>query len=118
MMVLVLFTMAFVLGPAIFLVLLQYDTGRWPLALAAAVLMVLGFLMRSQTRIVPTVDLMQMFLSVSAIWLAWILVLVLVARALRLILPTPAAGRWSRAICAMGTTIPWFGFATAQMMAG
>jgi len=116
-MLLVLFTMAFVLGPAIFLVLVRYDTGRWPLALAASVLVVLGFLMRSQARLAPTVDLMQMFLSISAIWLAWILVLVLVARAMRQVLTTPAAGRWSRAICAMGTTIPWFGFATAQLMA-
>jgi len=116
-MLLVLFTMAFVLGPAIFLVLVRYDTRRWPLALAASVLVVLGFLMRSLARLAPTVDLMQVFLSISAIWLAWILVLVLVARAIRQALPTPAASRWSRAICAMGTTIPWFGFATAQLMA-
>ena len=62
-------------------------------------------------------DRAPVFLSVLLIWLAWVLVMVVVARALPAASPTLTMRRWSRAICAMGTTVPWFGFATAQMMA-
>ena len=62
-------------------------------------------------------EVRQVFLSVLLIWLAWVLVMVVVARALQAASPTLTMRRWSRAICAMGTTVPWFGFATAQMMA-
>ena len=72
MMLLILFTMAFVLGPALFLALVRLDPGRGPLAL--------------------------------------------VAHAVRAAYPTPGVRRWSRAVGAMGTTVPWFGFAAAQMM--
>ena len=54
--------------------------------------------------------------SLVMMWIAWILVLVLVIRAVRQSFPSRRARRWSRALGAMPTTIPWFGFATAQMM--
>ena len=116
-MVLILFTMAFVLGPALFLVLLQYDGRRWPLALLASVLVVMSFIFRSEASLTLGADRAPVFLSVLLLWLAWVLVMVVVARALQAANPTLTKRRWSRAICAMGTTVPWFGFATAQMMA-
>ncbi|WP_299294725.1 hypothetical protein [uncultured Tateyamaria sp.] len=116
-MLLILFTMAFVIGPALFLALVRTDGRRWPLALIASVLVVLSFVFRSEASLTLGVDPTPVFLSVLLIWLAWVLVMVIVARAMYAAQPTPTMRRWSRAICAMGTTVPWFGFATAQMMA-
>ncbi|WP_299366823.1 hypothetical protein [uncultured Tateyamaria sp.] len=116
-MLLILFTMAFVIGPALFLVLVAFDGRRWPLALVASVLVVLSLALRNEASLSLGVAPAPVFLSILLIWLAWILVMVLVARALYAAQPTPTMRRWSRAICAMGTTVPWFGFATAQMMA-
>ena len=117
-MVLALFTAAFVIGPALFLALERLDGRRWPLALTASVLVVFSFMLRSDAGLSLSVDLTPLALSLLLIWLAWILVLVLVARALRATVPTPRARRWGRAICAVGTTVPWFGFVTARMMGG
>ncbi|WP_299727928.1 hypothetical protein [uncultured Tateyamaria sp.] len=116
MMLLVLFTMAFVLGPGLFLILLHYDFGRGPLALVASLLVVASFVLRSEAGLTLALEPVPVFLSIAAIWIAWVLVLVLVVRAWRSAHPTAAAQRWSRAIGAMGTTVPWFGFAAAQMM--
>ena len=116
-MVVILFTMAFVLGPALFLALERSEGRRWPLALIASIMVLLSFIFRSEASLTLSVDPTPVFLSVLLIWLAWVLVLVIVARAMYAAQPTPTMRRWSRAICAMGTTVPWFGFAAAQMMA-
>ncbi|MFL4469249.1 hypothetical protein ACERZ8_04945 [Tateyamaria armeniaca] len=115
-MLLVLFTMAFVLGPALFLALVRYDIRRLPLALIASVLVIASFVLRSEASLTLGIDPVPVFLSILSIWLAWILVLVVVTRAVRAAYPGAAARRWSRSIGAMGTTVPWFGFAAAQMM--
>lgn len=117
MMIVVLFTMAFVLGPALFLMLLRLDGQRWPLALVASVLVVLSFRAHSEASLTLTLAPLPVFLSILFIWLAWIIVLVMVTQAMRRTYPTRRAGRWARAFGAMGTTVPWFGFATAQMIA-
>lgn len=114
-MILALFTMAFVIGPALFLVLVHFDRQRWPLALVASVLVVASFLARHEAGLTPAP--LPVFLSVLFIWLAWIVLLVLVTHAIRTACPTRNAQRWTRAIGAMGTTIPWFGFTAARMMA-
>ena len=116
MLLLVLFFMAFVLGPALFLALVRLDPGRGPLALVASLLVVARFVLRSEAGLTLAFDPVPVFLSVAAIWIAWVLVLVLVAHAVRAADPTPGVRRWSRAVGAMGTTVPWFGFAAAQMM--
>ena len=55
---------------------------------------------------------------ILALWLAWITVLALVMLAIRhRHLPAPTQ-RLAFALCAMATTLPWFGLITAQMMAG
>jgi len=115
-MVYVLFAMAFVLGPALFLVMSRRDGRRWPLALVASVMVILSFALRNEASLSVFPDLVQVFASVALIWVAWVLVLVIVAQALRATYPTSAMRRWSRVIGAMGTTVPWFGFAAAQMM--
>lgn len=116
-MVVVLYTMAFVLGPALFLLLARRGGRRWPLALIASLLVVLSLTFRSEARLTPTLDPVPLFLSVVLIWLAWIVVLAVVMRAVQAASPSRAVHRASRAILAMGTTVPWFGFATARMMA-
>jgi len=116
-MVLILFTMAFVLGPAMFFALERVEGQHWPLALAASLLVVASFVLRGEAGLTLSLDVVPVFLSVTFIWLAWILVMVLLARAVRQSWPTPRARRLARAAGAMGTTVPWFGFAAAQMMA-
>lgn len=116
-MVLILYTMAFVLGPALFLLLVRYDGRLWPPALIASMMVVLSFALRKEANLTIMVDTGPLFLSVVLIWLAWIMVLVLVVRAVRRAYPRPVVRRLAQAFGAMGTTVPWFGFATANMMA-
>jgi hypothetical protein len=120
-MLLVLFLMAFVVGPALFLALftaLGHVKRRvWPLALIASLLMIASLALRNEASLTLSADRALLFASLVLIWLAWILVLVLVVRALCRTFPQPKARRWARAFGAMGTTVPWFGFAAAQMMA-
>ncbi|MEX0312056.1 MAG: hypothetical protein AB3N17_17615 [Tateyamaria sp.] len=116
-MVLILFTMAFVVGPALFLVLERMDGQHWPLALLASAFVVASFVLRTDAGVILASNTFATFLSVGFVWLAWVLVMVLVARAVRAAKPTRRARRLVRAAGAMGTTVPWFGFAAAQMMA-
>ena len=115
-MVLILFTMAFVIGPAIFLVLARYDGRLWPLALSASFLVLGSLMLRTDINLTLSAAPVPILASLVMMWIAWILVLVLVIRAVRQSFPSRRARRWSRALGAMPTTIPWFGFATAQMM--
>lgn len=116
-MVILLFIMAFVIGPALFFVLDRVAGKHWPLALVAAVLVLASFVLRSEADLTFPTDTTRTFLSVMFIWLAWVLVIVLAARALRHALPSLRARRIVRMAGAMGTTVPWFGFAAAQMIA-
>ena len=116
-MVVILFTMAFVLGPALFLWLVRGDGRLRPLAVAALIMVGLSFVLRKDTSLTAPIQTGPLFLSVFLIWMAWILVLVLVARAVRKRHPGPVARRWSQSLGAMGTTVPWFGFAAVNMMA-
>ena len=51
-------------------------------------------------------------------WFGWIGVLAFGAQALRQADPRPAMRRWTGMLGAVGTTIPWFGLASARWMAG
>lgn len=121
-MILILFTIAFVLGPALFLQLTRTDGYLWPLALVALIMVGLSFVSRQDASLIlpaqaGPIQLGPLLLSVFLIWAAWILVLVLMARAVCKRHPGPVARRWARSMGAVGTTVPWFGFATANMMA-
>ena len=117
-MVHILYALAFVVGPALFLLLLlRFDGRSWPLAMIASALVALSFALRKFASPALTVDAGPLLVSVFSIWVAWILVLVLVVRRVRQTYPGPSAHRWAQALGAMGTTVPWFGFAAAAMMA-
>lgn len=116
-MVPLLFTMAFVLGPALFLGLVYFDGRGWPLALLASVLAVVSFALRNEAMVVLGVDRSSLFASILLIWLSWVLVLVLVVRAAHRTWRSRLARRVARVLGAIGTTLPWFGFTTAQLMA-
>jgi len=55
-------------------------------------------------------------LALVALWLAWIAVLALCVLAVRARVRSPLIVRWTGAIGAMATTLPWFGLYAAQMM--
>ena len=116
-MVYLLFIMAFVLGPALFFVLERVAGRHWPLAFVASVLVLVSFLLRSGANLTFEFDVTRTFLSVVSIWVAWVIVMVLAAGALRRAFPSHRARRLIHVAGAMGTTVPWFGFAAAQMMA-
>ncbi|APX12878.1 hypothetical protein [Tateyamaria omphalii] len=116
-MVVILFVMAFVVGPGLFFLLDRVAERHWPLAFVASLLVLASFVLRSDAYLTFPVDATRVFLSVTLIWLGWVVVMVLAARALRQAVSTPRARRLVRAAGAMGTTVPWFGFAAAQMMA-
>ena len=117
-MVVILFAMAFVLGPALFLALLRLEVPPGALMVVASFLVVLSFVLRSEARLTLEFDPVVVLSSVVLIWLAWVSLMVLVAQALFAAVASRPARRAVRAICAMGTTVPWFGFATARMMEG
>lgn len=52
----------------------------------------------------------------AALWLAWIGVIALVVLALRRADPRLSMQRWSAALGAAGTTVPWFGLALADLL--
>jgi len=56
--------------------------------------------------------------GVLLIWFAWVGVLAFAAMALRRNDPSVQMRRWSTIIGALGTTMPWFGLASATMMQG
>tara|TARA_R110002072_G_scaffold57052_19_gene147087 strand:+ start:2921 stop:3292 length:372 start_codon:yes stop_codon:yes gene_type:complete len=56
--------------------------------------------------------------GVLLIWLAWIGVLAFAALALRRKDPSARMRHWTAIIGALGTTVPWFGLASANMMQG
>ena len=56
--------------------------------------------------------------SITLIWFAWIGVLAYGAQALRQADPGRAMRRWTGVIGAAGTTMPWFGLASANLVQG
>lgn len=113
----VLFLLAFVAGPALYFWLLRHNRQVWPLALVAVLLAVMSFGVRHGTALPFGSDAARSGESVLLLWLAWVLVVVLVVQVLGRAFASPVARNRSRTLGAVGTTLPWFGFAAAQMMA-
>lgn len=63
-------------------------------------------------------DLWLTGVSVLLIWLAWIGVLAFVALALRGKDPGARMHRWTAIVGSIGTTVPWFGLASASLIQG
>jgi hypothetical protein len=57
-------------------------------------------------------------IAVALIWFAWIGVLAYGARALRQVDKGSRMRRWTGVIGATGTTMPWFGLASANLLHG
>ena len=55
-------------------------------------------------------------LVTAALWAAWIGVIALVVQALRRADPRHSMQRWSGALGAAGTTVPWFGLVLAGIL--
>ncbi|GLT08858.1 hypothetical protein ACFQFQ_02270 [Sulfitobacter porphyrae] len=56
--------------------------------------------------------------GILALWFAWIGVLALGAQAFRRAEPGLYMRRWTGILGAGGTTVPWFGLASAQLLVG
>ncbi|MEP4198461.1 MAG: hypothetical protein ABJL99_22810 [Aliishimia sp.] len=56
--------------------------------------------------------------GIALVWLGWIGLLVFCAARIQVLIPSAIGRKWTRALGAIGTTVPWFGLASAQMMTG
>ncbi len=116
---LALFVVVFGFGPWVFLRLMRLTPSSTVFArlvafmvMAAAASMWLRFLAP-----VPWgANIWATGVGMGLIWAAWIAVLALAALALRHADQGPAMRRWTGVIGAMGTTVPWFGLASARLM--
>ena len=114
------FLLTFTAGPAAFWVLGRQKPRRryaWLLCGGVIALVLAAYAMSS--RGVPGLQdgPYSALAVVLALWFAWIAVLALVMLAVRLRHPPQAIQRTCFALCAVATTLPWFGLVTAQMMA-
>lgn len=103
-MVLTGFALAFVIGPAIFFALVRLERMRMPYLVAgAAVLMTIAIWLGGVWALLP-------------LWGSWILACASVTIVgMRFV----QGGReWVRALGAIATTAPWFGFAAVQLSGG
>lgn len=55
-------------------------------------------------------------LSLGFMWLSWVVVVAMLALALSKRASDPRLARWITVGALLATTLPWFGFATAEMM--
>lgn len=118
------FALVFVVGPVLFHLGLRLFEGREGgttlLALATSFLALSGFAMQFVAGAAWGADIWVTVPGIALVWLGWIGLIVLGAMRLRAVVPgsRPAMRRGVAALGAIGTTIPWFGLASARMVAG
>lgn len=112
------FALVFVVGPLMFFALIQpvptWRQFRALLAITAGCLclsLALRFGSGAWGR-----DPVSTFASMTLMWAAWIGILALLVQRFRDYDPSATTRRWSAILGAIGTTIPWFGLASARMM--
>ncbi|UOA28591.1 hypothetical protein [Pseudosulfitobacter sp. DSM 107133] len=116
---LTLFAVVFGLGPWVFLRLMRLtpSTGVLArLALAMVICATASLWLRFLAPVPWGVNIWATWLGIGLIWAAWIAVLALVALALRQVDSGRAMRRWTGIMGAIGTTVPWFGLASARLM--
>lgn len=116
---LILFCVVFGLGPWVFLRLMRLTPAPSvlaKLALAMVICAAASLWLRFLAPVPWGVNIWATWLGIGLIWAAWIAVLALVALALRQVDTGPGMHRWTRVIGAIGTTVPWFGLASARLM--
>jgi hypothetical protein len=114
----IIFAMAFIVGPVLFLRLLRsrpsktqfFKLGGIGFGATAGSFAVRYSSQSTDENAVSTIAV------VGLIWLAWIAILAFVAQILRQQDPHSRRRRWTAVIGAVATTIPWFGLASARMM--
>jgi hypothetical protein len=113
------FLVTFVAGPAAFWVVARREPSRgnflslW-IAAVALVFLALGL----QAWVLPGMpDALPVGLAImTALWLAWIVVLATAVLAVRKRDIAPLYKRYAFALGAVATTLPWFGLYAAQVM--
>lgn len=115
----VIFLAVFVIGPFAFFRLirprpdaaqLRNLAGLTLVCVALSVALRLGLLGRAgDGRIIA-------WTSIGLIWMAWIGILALGAQRIRLAYPDKRTRKWTAIFGGLGTTLPWFGLASARMM--
>lgn len=106
---LALFAICFIAGPIVFLLSWRHFAAPHTLALFALLCVF------ASTVLAGIAQPWAASLSLGMIWLGWICVLAAGAQTCAQIFGGP---RLSRMVGAVGVTLPWFGFATAQWMVG
>ncbi len=115
------FAVFFLGGPLAFRALTRPGgalVGQRVLGVAIAVLAAGGLLLRYGFADLWGRHVALTVVSIALIWFAWIGVLAYGARALRQADRSLAMRRWTAVIGAAGTTMPWFGLASADMFYG
>lgn len=115
------FIVFFVCGPLIFRALIRNDLTNmrmYRLVAATWCFAIAGLGMQYMMVNHWGHDLWLTGLSVLLIWLAWICVLAFVALALRGTDPRTPMHRWTAIVGSIGTTLPWFGLASASLIQG
>lgn len=113
------FLLTFTAGPAVFWALARRQPARGyalQLCLLAIGLIVAAYALSILGAPGIPDDPYAGLAAIMALWLAWIIVLALIMLALRRRLLPIQTQRVAFALCALATTLPWFGLAAAQMM--
>ena len=113
------FLLFFVGGPIMFRALTKAPpsrNGMRLLGVSAGVFAIAGLALRYGTPERWGQDVLVSVAGILLIWFAWVCVLAFGAQALRRADPGKRMRRWSGVIGALGTTVPWFGLASANMV--
>ena len=117
-MALVIAYMFFILvGPVIFIGLIQPTptTGRFAIGAASAVMLVgAAFAMRQMAGTVPVAAIGWL----AAMWLGWIVTIAMVVQAIALRRGFGRKRKWSAALGAAATMLPWFGLSLSISATG
>lgn len=105
-----------VLGPLIFLALIRPRPTVWRFAIgcaSAVMLMCAAWLLRKTGQ-----DMIAVAGWLACVWLGWIVTIAMVVQALALKHGFGRQRKWSAAMGAVATIVPWFGLSLALTAAG
>ncbi|AXI48370.1 hypothetical protein C1J03_21665 [Sulfitobacter sp. SK012] len=116
-----LFLIIFIVGPVLFRQMTKPEPSRasfWILGLCTGLCALGGLAVRFGLPLAWGRDFTVTIAGIALIWIAWISVLSPGAQSLRRRDPGTLMRRWTGMIGAIGTTVPWFGLASASLMQG
>jgi hypothetical protein len=116
--IIVTFVILFAGGPLVFRYLIRGAFGQRVLGILAAICMITAIGVRYGFEDMWDDDFRLTIMALFLIWMAWIAVLALGAQALRSALLGKRTMRWTSIIGSAGTTVPWFGLASASWIEG